>query len=245
MAANGEPYSVAARNLDADADADADAGDVDPAATDPGWWPTRDQVLDALAATSNRQDLHKHWRQVLGRLERFAERHATLTRALLTREREALARPVRHDPTLTRPSASLAVFDAVGAVGGLETEELMRYAYLAQAALELAAAGGHPPLWSAPIPGEEPAAFRSARSCSRRSWACPRPWPMCPACRGSGSSRVGSNAIAGQRLSADLTRKSVGWWAGGSTRRSRVHAGGCCCRWPGDQVQVVTRRARG
>jgi len=124
----------------------------------PTPWPTRDQVIAALGTRQDRDDLHPNWQSVLGRLRQDAERHTALRAAgeLLERERQTLAGEAGGDPVDARPSAAMAVFDAIAKVGELETVALCRYACCAQAALELAATGGAPASWSEPLPGERP-----------------------------------------------------------------------------------------
>ncbi len=124
----------------------------------PTPWPTRDQVIAALGTMADRTDLHPNWQSALGRLREHAERHTALRAAgeLLERERQALTgEPPNADPVNARPSAELAVFDAIAKVGELEHQALCRYACCAQAALELAAAAS-PASWHEPLPGETP-----------------------------------------------------------------------------------------
>jgi hypothetical protein len=115
-------------------------------------------VIAALGAMADRTGLRPNWRSVLGRLRQAAERHTTLraARELLERERPALAGETGTDPARARPSAGLAVYDAIAKVGELETEALCRYVCLGQATLELVATGAAPASWHEPLPGEEP-----------------------------------------------------------------------------------------
>jgi hypothetical protein len=124
----------------------------------PTPWPTRDQVITALGTMQDRDDLHPNWRSVLGRLRPEAERHTALraARELLERERQALAGETGTEPVHARPSADMAIFDAIAKVGELETMALCRYVRCGQAALELVAAGGVPVSSGESLPGERP-----------------------------------------------------------------------------------------